>query len=149
MVDDADRLLKLSRRVQRLLDEDSTERQRIVEASELLGQLLLQDVDCTEEGVGLKEGVSRDRIGRFTTRRCGMGIRAAAMTDTRCRWVDTDSQVITAVDVLPGNASDSVGALELVERSEEGTVSEVEETIGDAAYGDGGTRQAFADAGRT
>ena len=25
----------------------------------------------------------------------------------------------------------------------------VEETIGDAAYGDGGTRQAFADAGRT
>ena len=63
--------------------------------------------------------------------------------------VDTDSQVITAVDVLPGNASDNVGALELVERSEEGTVSAVEETIGDAAYGDGGTRQAFADAGRT
>ena len=63
--------------------------------------------------------------------------------------MDTDSQVITAVDVLPGNASDNVGALELVERSEEGTVSAVEETIGDAAYGDGGTRQAFADAGRT
>ena len=38
---------------------------------------------------------------------------------------------------------------QLVERSEEGTVSAVEETIGDAAYGDGGTRQAFADAGRT
>ena len=63
--------------------------------------------------------------------------------------VDTDSQVITAVDVLPGNASDNVGALELVERIEEGTASTVEETIGDAAYGDGGTRQAFADAGRT
>ena len=57
--------------------------------------------------------------------------------------------MITAVDVLPGNASDNVGALELVERSEEGTVSEVEETIEDAAYGDGGIRQAFADAGRT
>ena len=63
--------------------------------------------------------------------------------------VDTDSQVITAVDVLPGNASDNVGALELVERIEKGTASTVEETIGDAAYGDGGTRQAFADAGRT
>ena len=62
--------------------------------------------------------------------------------------VDTDSQVITAVDVLPGNASDNVGALEMVERSEEGTGSEVEETIGDVAYGDGGTRQSFADAGR-
>ena len=81
-----------------------------------------------------------------------MGTRAAASgsTDTRHRWaVDTDSQVITAVDVLPGNASDSVGALEMVERSEESTVSAVEETIGDAAYGDGGTRQSFADAGRT
>ena len=44
------------------MDEDSTERQRIVEASELLGQLLLQDVERTEKGVGLKEGVSRDRI---------------------------------------------------------------------------------------
>ena len=37
----------------------------------------------------------------------------------------------------------------MVERSEEGTISAVEETIGDVAYGDGGTRQAFADAGRT
>ena len=63
--------------------------------------------------------------------------------------VDTDSQVITAVDVLPGNASDNVGALEMVERSEESTISVVEETIGDVAYGDGGTRQSFADAGRT
>ena len=62
IVGDADRLLKLSRRTQGLLDEDNTERQRIVEASELLGQLLLQDVERTEEGVGLKEGVSRDRI---------------------------------------------------------------------------------------
>ncbi len=36
-----------------------------------------------------------------------------------------------------------------MEQSEENTGIEVEETIGDAAYGDGGTRQAFADAGRT
>ena len=152
IVGDADRLLELSRRTQELLDEDSTERQRIVEASELLGQLLLQDVERTEEGVGLKEGVSRDRIvsvhdpemchGHKSSSRRFDGHKASVA-------VDTDSQVITAVDVLPGNASDNVGALELVERSEEGTVSAVEETIGDAAYGDGGTRQSFADAGRT
>ena len=52
------------------------------------------------------------------------------------------------VDVLAGNASDNVGALEMVERSEKGTGSVVEETIGDAVYGDGVTRQVFADAGR-
>ena len=30
--------------------------------------------------------------------------------------VDTDSQLITAVDVLPGNAPDDLGTLELVEQ---------------------------------
>ena len=63
--------------------------------------------------------------------------------------VDTDSQLVTAVDILPGNAGDNTGVLELVEQSEENTGIAVEETIGDAAYGDGGTRQAFADADRT
>ena len=32
--------------------------------------------------------------------------------------VDTDSHLITAVEVLPGNAPDNLGALELVEQSE-------------------------------
>ena len=60
--------------------------------------------------------------------------------------VDTDSQLITAVDVLAGNAADNTGALELVEASEENVGVDVDETMGDAAYGDGSTRQAFADA---
>ena len=58
--------------------------------------------------------------------------------------VDTGSQLITAVEVLPGNAPDNLGALELVERSEANTGVPVEESLGDAD-----TRQAFADAGRT
>ena len=152
IVGDADRLLELSRRTQGLLDEDSTERQRIVEASELLGQLLLQDVERTEEGVCLKEGVSRDRMVSVHDPEMRHGHKSSSKRFDGHKAsvaVDTDSQVITAVDVLPGNASDNVGALELVERIEEGTASTVEETIGDAAYGDGGTRQAFADAGRT
>ena len=62
--------------------------------------------------------------------------------------VDTDSQLITAVAVLPGNAPDNLGALELVEQSEANTGVPVEEAMGDAAYGDGATRQTFADAGR-
>ena len=63
--------------------------------------------------------------------------------------VDTDTQLITAVEVLPGNAPDNLGALELVERSETNTSVPVEEALGDAAYGDGDTRQAFVDAGRS
>ena len=41
--------------------------------------------------------------------------------------VDTDSQLITAVEVLPGNAPDNLGVLELVEASEANTGVTVEE----------------------
>ena len=152
IVADADRLLELSRQAQGELPEDSDERQRIVAAAELLGQLLLQDVERAEGGVSLKDGVSRDRMmsvhdpemrhGHKSSSRRFDGHKAAIV-------VDTDSQLITAVDVLPGNAPDNLGALELVEESEANTGVPVAEAMGDAAYGDGDTRQAFADAGRT
>ena len=102
--------------------------------------------------MNLKDGVSRDRMmsvhdpemrhGHKSSSRRFDGHKAAIV-------VDTDSQLITAVDVLPGNAPDNLGALELVEQSEANTGVPVEEAMGDAAYGDGDTRQAFADAGRT
>ena len=148
IVADADRLLELSRQAQGELREDSAERQHMVAAAELLGQLLLQDVERTDDGVNLKDGVSRDRMmsvhdpemrhGRKSSIRRFDGHKAAIV-------VDTGSQLITAVDVLPGNAPDNLGSLELVEQSEANTGVPVEEAMGDAAYGDGGTRQAFAD----
>ena len=62
--------------------------------------------------------------------------------------VDADEQLITAVAVLPGNAQDAERALDLVEESEVATGCAVAETLADGAYGDGETRQLFADAGR-
>ena len=121
IVADVEWLLELSRQAQGELGEDSAERQRIVAASELLGRLLLQDVERTDDGVNLKDGVSRDRMmsvhdpemrhGRKSSSRRFDGHKAAIV-------VDTDTQLITAVDVLPGNAPDNLGALELVEESE-------------------------------
>ena len=151
IVRDADRLLELSRQAQGELSENGEERQRIVDAAELLGQLLLQDVERVEGGVSLKDGVSRDRMmsvhdpemrhGHKSSSRRFDGHKAAIV-------VDTDSQLITAVAVLPGNAPDNLGALELVEQSEANTGVPVQEAMGDAAYGDGATRQTFADVGR-
>ena len=164
IVADADRLLALARQAWVELPEDSAQRQSIVAGAELLGQLLLQDVerksgngdvdadaDAADDGVSVRDGVSKDRMpsvhdpelrhGHKSSRRRFNGHKAAIV-------VDTDSQLITAVDVLPGNAPDNLGALELVEASEASTGSVVEEAMGDVAYGDGGTRQAFADAGR-
>ncbi len=158
IVADADRLLALARQAWVELPEDSAQRQSIVAGAELLGQLLLQDVerksgdgDVADDGVSIRDGVSRDRMlsvhdpelrhGHKSSRRRFNGHKAAIV-------VDTDSQLITAVDVLPGNAPDNLGALELVEASEASTGSVVEEAMDAAAYGDGGTRQTFADAGR-
>ena len=162
IVADADRLLALARQAWVELPEDSAQRQSIVDGAELLGQLLLQDVerkngdgdadaDAADDGVSVRDGVSKDRMpsvhdpelrhGHKSSRRRFNGHKAAIV-------VDTDSQLITAVDVLPGNAPTNLGALELVERSEASTGSVVEEAMGDAAYGDGGTRQTFAEAGR-
>ena len=134
------------------LPEDSGQRQSIVAGAELLGELLLQDVERrsgdgdgdaadADDGVSIRDGVSKDRMPSVHDPELRHGHKAAIV-------VDTDSQLITAVDVLPGNAPDNLGALELVETSEASTGSVVEEAMGDAAYGDGGTRQAFADAGR-
>ena len=152
IVADADRLLEVARQAQGELPEGSPERQGIVAAAELLGELLLQDVERAGDGIGLKDGVTKDRMvsvhdpemrhGHKSSSRRFDGHKAAIV-------VDTDSQLITAVEVLPGNAPDNLGALELVERSEANTGVPVEESLGDAAYGDGDTRQAFADAGRS
>ena len=103
---DADRLLELARQVQDALDADSAGCQAIVDAAELLGQLLLQDVkrggdgdgadaDANADadgGVSLKEGVSKDRMvsvhdpqmrhGYKSKRNRFDGHKAAAVVDT-------------------------------------------------------------------
>ena len=152
IVADADRVLELARQAQGQLPDEDQKRQIIVDSAELLGQLLLQDVERKDDGVDLKEGVSRDRIPSVQDPEIRHGHKSSSLRFDGYKAavaVDTDSQLITAVDVLPGNAPDNAGALALVEQSEKNTACEVEETMGDCAYGDGATRQAFVDAGRT
>ena len=48
--------------------------------------------------------------------------------------VATDTQLITSVDVLTGNALDNLGALELAEQSEASAGVPVEEAIGDRQH---------------
>jgi hypothetical protein len=114
-------------------------------------QLLHQDIEYKDDEPQVKQGVATDRIpsvhdpemrhgrksstGRFNGHKGAVG-------------ADTESQLITAVDVLPGNAHDSEKTLALVEQSEADTGLEVADTVGDCAYGTGETRQEFADAGR-
>ena len=121
IVSDADRLLESARQEQERFGPDSAARGQIVAAAQLLGQLLLQDVERNEDGPALKNGVTRDRVvsvhdpemrhGHKSRRKRFDGHKASVA-------VDTDSQLVTAVAVLPGNAPDNMDALELVEQSE-------------------------------
>ena len=121
---DADRLLELSRQAQGGLAEESVERQQIVAAAELLGQLLLQDVERAEGGVNLKDGVSRDRMMSVHDPEMRHGHKSSSKRFDGHKAgivVDTDTQLITSVEVLPGNAPDNLGSLELVEAREANT----------------------------
>ena len=152
VVADADRVLELVRLRRGELEAGSEQDRTLAEAAGLLSQVLAQDIERHEAGPGIRRGVSRDRMpsvhdpqvrhGRKSKRKRFDGHKAAIV-------VDTDSQIILAVDVLPGNAPDQEGALALVEQAEANSGCPVEETIGDCAYGAGVTRQEFADAGRT
>ncbi len=151
VVADADRLLDVARQLLERTPSDDSKQQRLREASELLSQLLSQDIERCTDGARLKRGVSPDRVvsvhdpemrhGRKSATRRFDGHKAAIA-------VDPESQLITAARVLPGNAPDHERALELVEESEANTGAVVEETVGDCAYGGSETRQTFARAGR-
>ncbi|MFU8771352.1 MAG: IS1182 family transposase, partial [Anaerolineales bacterium] len=151
IVADAQRLMRLAQERQAMLAEGDPRSQQIAAAGQLLGQLIDQDVDLTGGQVKLKEGTSRGRIisvhdpemrhGHKSSSNRFEGHKAAI-------GVDSESQLITAVDVVPGNAVDASPAMPLTEASEQNTGQEVEETVGDCAFGDGNTRQEFADAQR-
>ena len=151
IVADADRLLGLADEALASLEEEEVARHRIQRAAELISQLISRDVERHEGRVTLKEGVARDRVvsvrdpeqrhGRKSSSRRFDGHKAAIA-------VDAESQLITAVEILAGNAASSEKALALTTASEENTGLDVEETIGDCAYGSGNTRQAFADEDR-
>jgi hypothetical protein len=130
---------------------DDPKHQRLHEAAGLLAQLLMQDIEREVEGAHLKQGVSPDRVvsvhdpemrhGRKSAKKRFDGHKAQVA-------VDPESQLITAADVLAGNVQDHERALELVEQVKANADAMVEESVGDCAYGDSDTPQAFANAGR-
>ena len=151
IVKDADRLLMLADEANVKQGEGDEKWQKVQEAGKLLRQIISQDVERTPEKITIKEGTAKDRIvsvhdpemrhGHKSSSNLFEGHKAAIA-------VDAESQLITAVEVLAGNAPDREKAMELTEASEENTGQEVEVSIGDCAFGDGATRQIYFDANR-
>jgi hypothetical protein len=146
IVQDARRLLGWAEQAQAAHPEQA---ETIAGAAALLRRLIAQDVEEKPEGgCQIKPGTAKDRLvsvhdaemrhGRKSARKRFNGHKAALA-------VDLESQLITGVEVLAGNAGDQEKALELVHQTERVMEAEVVETVGDCAYGGGPTRRAFAD----
>jgi len=151
IVADADRLLEAVREARSGLVADSPEDVALAEAAGLLSRVLGQDVERLPGGPSLREGVAKDRMPSVhdPEMRHGRKSKAKLFDGHKLQLAtDTESQLITDVAVLSGNAADHDQALAVVEASEVLTGCPVEETIGDCAYGDGLTREQFALAGR-
>jgi hypothetical protein len=152
MVQDAKRLLALAGEACTYHGKGSDAAQAIESSAALLTQLLCQDIEYKDDEPHIRQGVAKDRIpsvhdpemrhGRKSSTGRFNGYKGAVA-------VDTESQLVTAVDVIPGNAHDSEKTLALVEQSEANTGMAAADTVGDCAYGTGETRREFAEAGRT
>jgi len=138
LIADGERALELARQARSELKAGSDADEQIATAAELLTQLLWQDVEPTERGYRIRKGTAKDRVpsvqdpeqrhGHKSHNRSFTGHKAAVA-------VDVESQLITAVEVIPGNQPDGESAKALVEASEDNAEVEVEQVMGDSAYG--------------
>lgn len=130
---------------------ESEKHDDLMAAAGVLADLVGQDVEYDDHGPRLRQGVAEDRIvsahdpemrhGRKSQQQRFDGYKGAVA-------VDTDSGLITAVDVVPANTHDGDTALPLVEATEAATGLRVRESIGDAAYSDATTQTDFDEADR-
>jgi hypothetical protein len=152
IVADADRLLALARAALADLAADDPERARLVQAADLLAQILAQDIERRADGAVLREGVGPDRVVSVHDPQMRHGRKSATRRFDGHKGViavEPQRQLILEAAVRPGNAPGHAGALEVVEQAEKNADVGIDETVADCAFGDGSTRQSFADAGRT
>ena len=146
IVEDGRRLLSLAEQAQH---EHPEHAEAIQADAALLERLIRQDVEEKPGGgCQVKEGTEKDRLISVHDPEMRHGRKSASKTFNGHKTavaVDMDSQLICGVEVLAGNAGDQEKALELVHQAERVMEAQVEETVGDCAYGGGPTRKAFAE----
>lgn len=107
--------------------------------------------DAGDNGPTIRRGTARDRIVSTTDPEMRHGRKSSSVRFNGHKAaiaVDADSGVILDAQIRAGNDNDCSGALATIERIEAAHDVGVTRTVADCAYGDGLTRQQFADAGR-
>ena len=117
----------------------------------LLEEIVIQNVEQRADGsVKVKQGMARDRIVSTTAPEMRHGRKSTSQRFDGYKLavaVDVETQLITAVEVLPANAHDSAAAEPLVEGTERATGQKVTEIIGDSAFGDARSRARWQERG--
>jgi transposase len=123
-----------------------------VEARELLGRIIDQDIDTEpDDGAGpaIRHGVAPDRVVSVVDpeMRHGRKSRSSRVDGYKAHVLtDHDNEFVLAVTATPANVPDGPEAAGLVTAAKRAGVT-VREMLGDTAYGDGDTRVAVEAAG--
>ncbi len=150
LVADARVTLALATRARRGVAKDAPATQALREAQRLLAELLTQDIDEEPEdggGPAIRRGTAKDRIVSTTDpeMRHGHKSHSKGFEGYKAAIVaETESGVILATDVRAGNVHDREGAADLVAQAVERSGQDLEEVLGDTAYGDLETRESIA-----
>lgn len=136
LLDDCDRALRAARQSRCAGDPVA-----------LLEKIIDQDVDRTgEDGPAIKQGVTPGRTVSVSDPDMRHGHKSNGKIYSGHKAhiaVETTTEIVTAIDVTAPNVSDGSKVAELIDTTEATTKQDVEEAVGDSAYG---TREAIAQA---
>jgi hypothetical protein len=139
LVSDCNRVLHLAGEILSSYPKESNEAVQILQSTELLERQLVQDVRRSADGMAeLKQGVAVDRIVSVHDPEMRHGRKSLSQPFNGYKGsiaVDTENQIITAVDVIAASAQDSHNASALIGQTEQGTDRAVGTVIGDGAFG--------------
>ena len=150
-VEDAESVLEMARRARSQTAPGSRQEERLLKASEVLSQILMQDVERHPGGGSrIREGTSGERICSVHDPEMRHGRKSSSTRFDGHKLAvgaDVESQLVLAVDVLAGNAKDDQSSVELAQQAETRSGLELDAALGDCAYGTGPNRERFAEAG--
>jgi DDE family transposase len=107
--------------------------------------VVLQDVEATEQGPAIREGVAPDRVVSHSDPEMRHGRKSASRRFDGHKLdviIDEASELVLGVEVRAGNAGDGEGAAPLLGSVQSIAGIEVATLLGDMAYSDGDVREA-------
>ena len=117
----------------------------MAEAAGLLSQVVLQDVEATERGPAIRDGVAPDRVVSHSDPEMRHGRKSASRRFDGHKLdviIDEASELVLGVEVRAGNAGDGEGAAPLLSKVTGTEGIEVATLLADMAYSDGDVREA-------